>query len=46
MYIKKILENTGIKITRLASGVPIGADMEYIDSLTLSKALEDRKEIA
>lgn len=46
LYIKKILENTGIKITRLASGVPIGADMEYIDSLTLSKALEDRKEIA
>ena len=46
LYIKKVLENTGIKITRLASGVPIGADMEYIDSLTLSKALEDRKEIA
>ena len=46
LYIKKILENTGIKITRLASGVPMGADMEYIDSLTLSKALEDRKEIA
>ena len=45
LYIKKTLENTGIKITRLASGVPIGADMEYIDSLTLSKALEDRKEI-
>lgn len=46
LYIKKILENTEIKITRLASGVPMGADMEYIDSLTLSRALEDRKEIA
>ena len=46
LYIKKILESPEIKITRLASGVPMGADMEYIDSLTLSRALEDRKEIA
>ena len=35
----------GITITRLASGVPIGADMEYVDSLTLERALSDRKEI-
>ena len=34
-----------ITITRLASGVPIGADMEYVDSLTLERALNDRKEI-
>ena len=46
LYIKKILESPEIKITRLASGVPMVADMEYIDSLTLSKALEDRKEIS
>ena len=46
LYIKKILESPEIRITRLASGVPIGADMEYIDVLTLSKALEDRKEIS
>lgn len=46
LYIKKILESSEIRITRLASGVPIGADMEYIDVLTLSKALEDRKEIS
>ena len=46
LYIKKILESPEIKITRLASGVPMGADMEYIDSLTLLKALEDRKEIS
>ena len=46
LYIKKILESPEIKITRLASGVPMGAYMEYIDSLTLSKALEDRKEIS
>ena len=32
-------------VTRLASGVPMGADMEYIDELTLERALEDRKEI-
>ena len=45
LYIKKILEGLDIKITRLASGVPIGADMEYVDSLTLERALNDRKEI-
>lgn len=45
LYIKKILEDTNIKITRLASGVPIGADMEYVDSLTLERALNDRKVI-
>ena len=45
LYIKKILDGMNIKITRLASGVPIGADMEYIDSLTLERALSDRKEV-
>lgn len=45
LYIKKILDGTGIKITRLASGVPMGADMEYIDGITLERALNDRKEI-
>ena len=34
-----------IRVTRLASGVPIGADMEYVDSLTLERALKDRKEV-
>ena len=43
LYIKKILDDMDIKITRLASGVPIGADMEYVDSLTLERALNDRK---
>ena len=43
LYIKKILEGLNIKITKLASGVPIGADMEYVDSLTLERALNDRK---
>ena len=43
LYIKRILEGMNIKVTRLASGVPIGADMEYMDSLTLERALQDRK---
>lgn len=45
LYIKKILEDMNIRITRLASGVPIGADMEYVDSLTLERAIKDRKDI-
>ena len=45
LYIKRVLEGLDVKTTRLASGVPIGADMEYVDSLTLERALNDRKEI-
>lgn len=45
-YIKKLLENTNIKVTRIASGVPIGADMEYVDSMTLEMAIDERKDIA
>ena len=45
LYIKKVLSGMDIIVTRLASGVPIGADMEYVDSLTLERALKDRKEI-
>ncbi len=45
LYIKRILDGLNVKTTRLASGVPIGADMEYVDSLTLERALNDRKEI-
>lgn len=45
LYIKRVLSDTDIKITQLASGVPMGADIEYIDSLTLERALSDRKEI-
>lgn len=42
LYIKRILEGLNIKISRLASGVPIGADIEYVDGMTLEKALNDR----
>lgn len=43
LYIKKILEGMDIKVSRIASGVPIGTDIEYIDSMTLERALLDRK---
>jgi recombination protein RecR len=45
LYIKKIIEGMNVKVTRIASGIPIGMDMEYIDSMTLERALNDRKEI-
>ena len=45
LYIKRILEGLDIKVTRLARGVPIGADMEDVDSLTLARALNARKVI-
>ena len=45
LYIKKILSDMDVVVSRLASGLPIGADMEYVDSLTLERALVDRKEI-
>ncbi len=46
LYIKNILNDMNIKITRIASGIPMGADMEYIDSLTLEKAFDNRKTIS
>ena len=42
-YIKKLLENVEVKISKIATGVPIGTDMEYIDSLTLEMAIDERK---
>lgn len=45
-YIKKILENKKIKISKIATGIPLGTDIEYIDSLTLELALEERKNIS
>lgn len=46
LYISKLLENKNVKITKLAHGIPIGVDMEYIDALTLEMALEDRKSVS
>lgn len=45
-YIKKILNNTDVKITKIATGIPIGTDIEYIDSMTLEMSLEERKEVS
>lgn len=45
-YIKKLLDLYDVKVTRIASGIPIGADMEYVDSMTLEMALDERKDIA
>jgi len=45
MYIKKILHPTGVKITRLASGLPVGGDLEYADEVTIGRALNDRREL-
>lgn len=42
MYISKLIKPTGIKVTRIASGVPVGGDLEYIDEVTLLRALEGR----
>lgn len=42
MYISKLLKPIGIKVTRLAYGVPVGADLEYADEVTLMRALEGR----
>ena len=46
LYITKLLENTDVKVTQIAQGVPIGADMEYLDTLTLEMALENRNEVS
>ena len=45
MYISRLIKPMGIKVTRIANGVPFGGDLEYIDEVTLSKALEGRREI-
>ena len=45
MYLSKLIKPTGIKTTRIASGVPVGGDLEYIDEVTLTRALEGRTEL-
>lgn len=45
MYIGKLLKPLGVKVTRIANGVPVGGDLEYVDEITLSRALEGRREI-
>lgn len=45
MYISKLLKPLGVKVTRIANGVPVGGDLEYVDEITLSRALEGRREL-
>lgn len=45
LYLKKILENKNVKITRLSYGIPMGVEIDYLDSITLDRALKDRKDI-
>jgi recombination protein RecR len=45
MYISKLVKGTDIKVTRIASGVPVGGDLENTDEITLLRALEGRREL-
>ncbi len=45
MYVAALLKPSGVRVTRLASGLPVGGDLEYVDEITLSQALEGRREI-
>lgn len=45
IYISKIIKPLGVKVTRIAHGIPVGGDLEYTDEVTLSKALEGRREL-
>lgn len=45
MYIAKLIKPLGVKVTRLASGLPVGGDIDYVDEVTLGRALEARREI-
>jgi recombination protein RecR len=45
MYLSRLLKPLGVQVTRLAYGVPVGADLEYADEITLFRALEGRREV-
>jgi len=45
LYLKKILENSNVKVTRLSYGIPMGVEIDYLDTVTLERALKDRKDI-
>ena len=46
LYILKLLEGTGVSVTKIAAGIPVAADMEYLDSLTIQRALEGRNKLS
>lgn len=45
MYIARLVKPLGVKVTRIAHGVPVGGDLEYVDEVTIARALENRKEL-
>ncbi len=45
VYMSKLIKPLGVKVTRIANGVPVGGDLEYVDEITLSRALEGRIEL-
>lgn len=45
MYIARLVKPSGIKVSRIAHGIPVGGDLEYTDEITLLKAMEGRKEL-
>lgn len=45
MYISRLIKPLGVKVTRIAHGIPVGGDLEYIDEVTISRALEGRREL-
>ena len=45
VYISKLVKSAGVKVTRIATGVPVGSDIEYADEITMAKAMEGRREI-
>lgn len=45
LYLSKLIKPLGVKVTRIAHGIPVGGDLEYFDEVTLSKAIENRREI-
>lgn len=45
MYLARLIKPLGIKVTRLAHGLPMGGDLEYADEVTLAKAVENRREL-
>ena len=45
MYLGRLLRELDVKVTRIASGLPVGGDLEYADELTLGRALEGRREV-
>jgi recombination protein RecR len=45
LYVAKLLKPLGVRVTRIAMGVPVGSDLDYTDEFTISKAMEGRREI-